>query len=324
MQSLHGDDVETCGFDVRYNFSSNVAQPQHQSRYVHALNQLALHKYPHPTPLQTMLAKQHSLLPEQLLLTNGASEAIYLIAQLYQRSHSHIITPTFVEYERACMVNQHKMSFASTWQPSDLLWLCNPNNPDGSVSSVADISRWLSAHPEQTLIIDQSYAYQLPELDATALLEQFDNLLIINSLTKSLAIPALRLGYVMANKGVIKKLAERQPSWSVNGAALAVAGHALAQPDQAPSTEPSSTLQKAIAALPGVQVRPSPTSYFLFQTHIPATQLKQKLGQGFGILVRDASNIRGCSKHCVRVCSQGEQANQALVSALAEILAVQS
>lgn len=320
MQSLHGDDVETCGFNVQYNFSSNVVQASDVSASLQTLANLTLHQYPNPLPLQRQLAEQHRLSTEQLLLTNGASEAIYLLAQLYQGCHSHIVTPTFVEYERACTVHQHQLSYSPAHQDSDLLWLCNPNNPDGKVTPVAQIENWLQHHPKQLIIIDQSYGYQLPELDAAKLLAKYDHLLIICSLTKSLAIPALRLGYVMGSAAIIKQLAARQPSWSVNSAALAVANQALSKKDQDMPLMGSSHLQQAIAALPSVQVTPSPTQYFLFRTPIPAAQLKQKLGQGFGILVRDASNIRGCSPFCVRVCSQNRQADQALVNALSTIL----
>lgn len=317
MSALHGDDLHHCGFDVRYNFSSNVSQPAAPDNLRQVLNDTCLHQYPDTDKLTRVLAASVALAPEQLLLCNGASEAIYLLAQCFNRHSSHIVTPTFCEYELASLANQHSLSFSPALADSQVLWLCNPNNPDGKEWSPSTLRQWLSEHPKQWLVVDESYGYQRPELSMLPWLNQHPNLIVINSLTKAFAIPALRLGYLAAPTHIISKVAQLQPPWPVNSMALA-AGLALV--DQAPSWHDSQVLQQALARLPGVSVQASRLSFFCFSTPILASEIKQMLGRQYAILVRDASNIRGCTPYTLRVCSQGPQMDQVIVQALSEVL----
>ncbi|WP_119393320.1 aminotransferase class I/II-fold pyridoxal phosphate-dependent enzyme [Salinibius halmophilus] len=310
--ALHGDDIETCGFEVRYNFSSNVGPAPN----VQALLQSSplLSQYPQANKLKQKLCNKHSVAATQLLLCNGAAEAIYLLAQYFRGKHSHIITPTFCEYELACSANDHKLTYANSVQPCDVLWLCNPNNPTGKCYEPEQMMQWLT---DRWLVIDESYGYQQPQLSIVGAVSDDENLVIVRSLTKELAIAGLRIGYILAPAPVIKALQRLQPPWPVNSIALHCAEQLLDQPVQACSSQ---WLQQQLAQIPGVTVHPSKLSYFVFTTPIAAPRLKQLLGQKFGTLVRDASNIRGCSPYCVRVCSQGQEADQYLVDSLTSTL----
>lgn len=313
ITAKHGDDIGQCGFTVRHNFSSNVGTPAKLDPNL--LVQVALHQYPDEQPLRARIARHHQVSCDQVLLCNGASEGIYLLARLFAGCHSEILTPTFMEYEWACQANHHRLNFANSASDSDVLWLCQPNNPTGHCYDLPLVRQWL-AKASRWVIVDESYAYQLPHTSVSDWLNTHNNLIIIRSLTKSMAIPALRLGYVLAPADIIQQLAAYQPPWPVNSMALACAQSLWTQP---PCVHDSQALQQQMAAIEGIDVTPSATSFFLWQTPWPSAQVKQALGQRYGILVRDASNIRGCSERCLRVASQGPAIDQVLLDAVTEL-----
>jgi len=114
MLDGHGDDIFQYGDKLKMNFSSNVYSGADLSGLKDYLMQHfdVVGHYPEPEPheLERLLAA-HLKVPENtLLVTNGAVEAIYLIAQLYKGWASVIPQPTFNEYADACRAFGHLIS----------------------------------------------------------------------------------------------------------------------------------------------------------------------------------------------------------------------
>ena len=109
----HGDDLHTCGQTIRANFSSNIfattdlsALQQHLSAHLSVIGH-----YPEPEPyaLESLWADSLGLLPAEICVTNGATEAIYLTAQAFRGATSYIRQPTFSEYADACRMHGHSV-----------------------------------------------------------------------------------------------------------------------------------------------------------------------------------------------------------------------
>ena len=141
----HGDDIYKYE-GIRMNFSSNI--------YAHAdLSELeahlghcmhVIHSYPEPSPhsLERMIADKYGIDADEVLVTSGATEAIYLIAQAFRnRKTYHVIKPTFAEYEEACHIFDYEEN-----RKGALCWLCNPNNPQGMVISVGKVKEIARSH----------------------------------------------------------------------------------------------------------------------------------------------------------------------------------
>ncbi len=157
MLKGHGDDIYGCKQEIVSNFSSNMlyggqnfsALQNHLCACIHSI-----HSYPEPDAhsLVESLAEKNGIQPSGILVTNGAVDAIYLIAQAFGGKKSSIITPTFSEYEDACRINRHQLSFASSLsqagKDSELIWLCNPNNPDGNAYHKHYLDKFISGHPD--------------------------------------------------------------------------------------------------------------------------------------------------------------------------------
>ena len=112
MLSGHGDDIYKYK-DIRINFSSNVYNHFcHDGLYAHLASRMdCIRNYPPPTPseLEKEIASLHGISPDEVIVTNGATEAIYLIAQAFANATSQILQPTFTEYEDACKQYKHKI-----------------------------------------------------------------------------------------------------------------------------------------------------------------------------------------------------------------------
>ena len=209
MTEGHGDDIYRYD-DIRINFSSNVYTHADLSKLEEHLREMVgmIRNYPEPEPfsLEAVIARKYDIPTECVLVTSGATEAIYLIARtfaLQQESFSaSILHPTFSEYEDACRMYGIPTLPDNDANTHSILWLCNPNNPTGTVVTPETIRQY--ARQFDYVVVDQSYedytqAPMLTPLDVVS----SDNILQLHSLTKTYAIPGLRIGYIIAPSHLI-------------------------------------------------------------------------------------------------------------------------
>lgn len=330
----HGDDGYRYGRTLRANFSANV-RPGGVPLALgdHLRTQLdCAGTYPEVAAesLTTLLAAQHRVTPRQVLVTNGAVAAIYLVAQAWRGVRSVVVGPTFSEYADAAQLEQHEVMWisredfvAERFGDTTLVWLCNPNNPTGEVFSRDTLLEMIDRHPAVQFVVDLAYA----DFCATAPLCAADtatrtNLVLLHSLTKNFGIPGLRLGYLAAAEPTRARVARAASPWAVNALALAAGEFCLRHPAEValPRDEllaETARLRAAIAAVPGLRPWPTATTFFLVElARGNAPQLKNWLVREHGLLVRDASNFNGLAVPCVRVATQTAEQNEWLTEAL--------
>lgn len=333
MINGHGDDTYRQERKITSNFSSNIYGRQDLSALRdHLCSRIQMiHSYPEPDAysLVELLAKKSDIKPSDIIVTNGAVEAIYLIAQTFRGKKSCIITPTFSEYEDACRINEHTLSFAASLSQTDknaeLVWLCNPNNPSGSVYHKPYLDKFISMHPDICFVIDQSYEaftdkqYTFTSSETLA----YKNVILLHSMTKSYAIPGLRLGYITACDELTKNIEVFGMPWSVNQLAIE-AGKYLLKEDQinfdlAAYLAETNRLMTELDAIEGLVVLPTNTHFFLCELiNRKAADLKQHLIDKYGILIRDAANFRGLDECYFRIATQSPDENDLLVKAIKE------
>ena len=265
-----------------------------------------------------------------VMVTNGANEAIYLIAQLYRGWASVIPQPTYTEYADACRMFDHIISYESTDElnilPEDrIYWICNPDNPTGNVMLKSLLAYVIKKHPRYLHVIDQSYAdYTLqPMLKPKELLDCY-NVMILHSLSKKYCIPGLRLGYMTASPIIIERLRDIRQPWTVNTLAIE-AGKWLIKndpkviPDIKDYIAEAQRLHDELQAIDGIMVMDTKTHYMLVNIDwTTSLELKNWLIENHGILIRDASNFHGLDAHCFRVAAQSPEENDALINAIKE------
>ena len=316
----HGDDLYRYN-NIKMNFSSNIYNGTDLSAldaYM-CTRMAAIRSYPEPSAasLEQMIAHHSGISPDEVLVTSGAVDAIYLIAQAYrQEGTCHIMQPTFREYEDACRVFGYQEREDGT-----LCWLCNPNNPTGDVMSVDEVLALAERH--RLLIVDQSYEdYTMAPLLQAADVVGHDNIILLHSMTKRYAVPGLRLGYVTASSGIISRLREQYRPWAINALSLA-AGKWLVRrgetaiPDLPSYLAETQRLRAMLNKIDGIENLDTQTNFFLCTIRqATAGELKEYLAREHGILIRDASNFTGLTQHHFRIATQSPVENDALVAAI--------
>jgi threonine-phosphate decarboxylase len=336
----HGDDAYSQTHRIRDDFSSNIRPDGPPVELIDHLRARlpAVARYPEPDAgaVRRQLAAAHQVSATQVLVTAGATAAIYLAAQAHRARASLILTPAFSEYEDACRLHDHELAFCArdrffagpagcldaAPRPA-LLWLCNPDNPTGHAAPRDELLALIDAHPRTLFVIDQSYAdfCPLPAILAADAAAR-ENLLLIHSLTKTLGIPGLRIGHVFASEANIAALARHLQPWAVNTLALEAAAFCLAHrgllalPLETWLAH-SRALARAIADIDGFTPLPAATPFFLVELARGASAaLKRHLVEKHGILIRDAANFRGLTSRHIRLSPRSPWQNHRLVQAL--------
>lgn len=326
MITGHGDDIH--GYEgIRMNFSSNI--------YAHAdITPLVEHlrsdmgkicNYPEPEALtlEAKIAEKEGVDAECVIVTNGATEAIYLAAEACRNlglSHHHIIQPTFAEYEDACR-NAGLLIQADADEDTDAVWICNPNNPTGECIDTEGIL--MLAKEYGTLIIDQSYEnITLCQMMTARKAVDAGNIIQIHSMTKTCAIPGLRLGYIVTSRRYAKAIRKCMRPWSVNALAIS-AGHYILDNDFKAIKDIEEYLSEAqrlrdeLDAIEGVSVMPTDTNFMLCELSVgTAAELKDRLAKEHGILIRNASNFRTLTPRHFRIAAQSKEENDTLINAI--------
>ena len=295
----HGDDAYKYGQKIRINFSSNVYNHvNHNGLREHLYHRMeSIRSYPEPEPYSLEQALAHSLHlsdGKEVCVTNGATEAIYLIAQTFRGNNSAI-----------------------------LIWICNPNNPTGSVLDKDVLKAFIEKHTECCFVIDQSYEFfTLKPLLSAREAAGYPNVILLHSMTKRFAVPGLRLGFMTANQILLREIRLQRMPWSVNQLAIE-AGHYLLRHageyhvDISLLLKEKDRLAEALLAIGGMEVWASDTHYMLVQLRMGrAAALKEYLAGECGILIRDASNFEGLNEHFFRIATQTPEENDKLVESI--------
>jgi L-threonine-O-3-phosphate decarboxylase len=306
-----------------------------------ALADIALERYPDREALALCraLADRIGVGTEQILAGNGTAELLWLVALAFLRPQDRvlIVGPTFGEYKRvAALMGAHvtawnarpEQGFAP--EPEQvaraleclsprLVFLCNPNNPTGSVLPPEQIAAWAKAQPETLFVVDEAYLAFAPGM-RSALGIDADNILVLRSMTKDYALAGLRLGYAAGPRRAITGLERVRPAWNVNALAQAAGLAALA--DEAhlrASLEALRAAKKALlVGLKRLGWAPLPSEVHFFIMPVGEGQAFRHALLRQGILVRDCASF-GLPAY-VRIATRRPEESARLLAALAKRL----
>lgn len=305
-----------------------------------------IHHYPEPDAgsLKIELARYLEVESEQVVLGNGGSELIYLLARIFYKGRVLLLAPCFSEYGKG-LLNvriEHFLldeeegfklpvkSFCLNLEQNDLIFIGNPNNPTGNLFERGELLEVVeqAARKGATVIIDEAFLDFVG--DARKSLRdrvlQDRNLLIVGSLTKFFAIPGLRLGYSIAHPQTAAIMEKLLPAWRINSLALAAARASLS--DQAYIEDTVRTVQSEREFLEreltesGCTVYPGVSNFLLVRTKIKegasAREIQEQLGPR-GILIRICDNFVNLSPHHFRIAVKSRTENLKLLEALREV-----
>ncbi len=304
-----------------------------------------LNRYPEirPERLRSALSSRFGCAPEQLLVTRGTSEAIDLLIRAFCRAgEDHIVTtaPTFSMYQHYARVqnaaireipgrrsDDFAVSAPSILEASDerskLIFVCSPNNPTGTSVPRDTLTQILDGRGERSIVVvDEAYIEFSGQPSAVELLDGYDNLVVLRTLSKALAFAGARCGAVMGPPPVINILNAIQAPYALSTPVVECVEDALDEKWLADAAQhiadivgERERIANALASMAFVtHVWPSDANFLL----VAVTDAKAVLERcrADGVLLR---YFGGDLKDCVRISIGSPAENDRLLDSLGEL-----
>lgn len=286
--------------------------------------------YPDEREATAALAALHARKPEEIVTTNGAAQALWLLPAALRPTLAACVHPGFTEGEAALrahgvpvvrVLRRPEDGFAldpgHVPADADLVLVGNPASPTGTLDPAAALLALRRAG--RVLVIDEAFMDLVPGEPASLVREALADVIVVRSLTKSLAIPGLRAGYAVAPDALAERLRAVRPPWSANALALAALAAAARRPQemvaaaQRAATEGEDLAQR-LASIDGVRTWPASANFRLVQ--VPDGPRVVAALCDRGIAVRPAGSFPGLGADHLRITARGPAENARLAAAL--------
>ncbi|HXP64421.1 MAG TPA: histidinol-phosphate transaminase [Steroidobacteraceae bacterium] len=219
-----------------------------------------LNRYPEPQPraLIERMADLYGVLPEQLLCSRGADEAIDILSRVYLRAGTDAILqfgPTFGMYQVAARIQGAEVielplsrddgwridpqRLLDAWHPAiKLIYLCSPNNPTANLLEETALEAVCTALDGKAIIvIDEAYVEWSSRASLARWLGRFETLAILRTLSKAHALAGARVGALLASSQLIQLARKVIPPYALAQPAIEAALSALAPAELAASQQ---------------------------------------------------------------------------------------
>lgn len=282
---------------------------------------------------------------ECVVPANGSTE---IITRLCHLTHGPILTPIPTFSRWTDLPNElgiplhtikHDVRRKFRLEPAELisranelavkmLVISNPNNPTGAWFEAAEIEELVLSLPQvELIVIDESFLDFSGLESAVNLIPRAQNLVVVKSLGKSLGWHGVRLGYAAMNSRAAEQLRAELPYWNINGFAAYilktlpefknefVESLALVAQDR-------TYMLNQLEAIAGLRVFPSRANFLYVELpqNVPGRELRDRLLEQCGLMVRECSNKIGSSEQYLRLAVQTKPAVDLLVDALSREL----
>ncbi len=273
-------------------------------------------KYPDPdcSKLKKIISVRENVSAEKILFTNGINEAIFLLAAMFRNKRTGILQPCYTEYSRAFR-NAGNVFDIENAGNFEIFITANPNSPTGIYDK--NLAETIKKFPRTLFMIDEAYMDFLVHDDYERLLN-FENAVLLRSLTKFFHLSGARIGYVIAEEKIIDGLKSFQPSWSVNAVAQALAEKFLNDREFYEKSKKFYKINapKFMDALrnSGFEISDSSVNFFLVKIKNDFETMKFLLKHG--IAVRHTRNFPSLDGDYIRVATRLPEENDFFVRTL--------
>lgn len=351
-------------YDFSINISPLGIPKKVMEALQNCVSEIEAYPDPFAEQLKEKVAEKRKIQKDTIVFGNGASELIYAIIRAVRPKRAWIPIPSFTEYERALQAYGTEIEFfllpekkdfvmgnefvkeifkrkekqnrdereysnftnntKKTDTLPDIIFICNPNNPNGKLIPVQVLKQLMEVCKEQRiyLVVDECFLELSGAFAQSIVSDTSENpyLFILDAFTKTYAMPGIRLGVgYSSNKSILENMQLQMPQWNVSSIAQLAGIKAL---------EEEGYIEKAVSMLEiernwmmeqlkglGCQVFHSDANYILFKSERDwkALLLKQ------GILIRDCNNYRGLQKGFYRVAVQTREKNEYLIQAMRQL-----
>lgn len=353
INSVHGADINSAAelygleADKIIDFSSNI-----NPFIVYSMDKIvvagvgSLQKYPDIKyrRLRKNIADYLGVDDSQVIPGNGATEIIYLLMRNLS-GRLAIINPTFSEYRKGAEIaGLSVVDFVMDWKKDfkldldeiyrrkdefDSIFICNPNNPDGSVREIKKLLEFAEKEGK-LLIVDETFiefADSEKYRSLVNMVEKSKNLFIIRAVTKFFGIPGIRLGYgISSNRELLQKMYDEKEPWTINSFADSASDFIFKEEEYIRKSKEYFSKERVcmineINKIDGIKAFNSDANFILVRfENRNVLDVKENLLKRAGLLIRDASNFIGLDSSFARVAIKNHEQNTVLVDALRSVL----
>lgn len=293
-------------------------------------------RYPDPrqSELKEIISQIKGIPAQQIFVGNGSDEAIDLCLRIFCEPRTDnivTITPTYGMYRVAADINNVEVRevqlnddftlptdkiLASCDKNTKLIFLCSPNNPTGNSFSIEDVRR-LTECFSGIVVIDEAYIDFSSHQSATMMLDEYENLIVLQTLSKAYGLAALRMGLAFAQKDIIDIFSNVKYPYNINSAGMERAKELLKRDVKAEISlliSERERLSHRLAEIEGIKhVYPSDANFLLVKSDNARLLYERLIKEN--IIVRDRSQVKGC-EGCLRITVGTPQENNRLLEAL--------
>lgn len=323
----------SCARDEFKGMDAHVFLDANENPYNDPIN-----RYPDPLQekLKERLAPLKGVRPSQIFLGNGSDEAIDLVYRIFcnpKVDNVVAIAPTYGMYKVCADINNveyRSVQLSEDWQidtkalldacdaNTKVIWICSPNNPTGNDFPRETIHKVLVEF-EGIVVVDEAYCDFSANQPFRSLLDNYPNLIVLNTFSKAWASAAIRLGMAFASEEIIGLFNKVKYPYNVNlltqEKALDLLGDFAAIDGWlAQIKREREHVLPALAELPIVQkVFPTDANFVLVRVTDANAIYRYLIEQG--IVVRNRTRVQLC-KDCLRITIGTRQENNELLGAL--------
>jgi histidinol-phosphate/aromatic aminotransferase/cobyric acid decarboxylase-like protein len=294
----------------------------------------AAERYPDERSAAAALAARHGREPEEIVPTNGAAEALWLLPAALRPSLAAVIHPAFTEAEAALRAagialgrvqrdpdRDFELDPRAVPEAPDLVIVGNPASPSATLSG-ADAVLALR-RPGRVVVVDEAFMELVPGEPGSLAREPLHDVIVVRSITKALGIPGLRAGYAIAAPPLAARLRSVRPPWAANALALAALEAAAEHPHELAQIAERAAADRAdlaarLVAIDGLRVWPGVANFCLVEVGDGPRVIAALRDRN--IAVRPAASFPGLGPGHIRVTARAPDQNAQLAQALAEAL----
>ena len=307
----------------------------------------SINRYPESQlhELVSEIAKYSGVKDSQVIIGgDGADEIIDVLAKTFIDDGDEFIVPlpSYMYYEYLLKqygarpvyakwnLDENKLDvdsiFDSITPKTKMIFLCSPNNPTGTLIDKEVLTEIASRNPEVLIVIDEAY-FEYSEVTNKDLINDYDNIFIIRTMSKVLGLAGMRIGYGLACEEIIEYMHRIKPVFSLTRLSFVAALNTFRDRDYIEESirkgiESREYLYEEVSKIDGLNVFPSKSNFMLIRvkdTGFTASELALELMKK-GIIVRDCTSFKGLDEYWIRISICTLEEDEKFIKILKEVL----
>ncbi|MCR5665285.1 MAG: aminotransferase class I/II-fold pyridoxal phosphate-dependent enzyme [Eubacterium sp.] len=341
---IHGGDIYTNEDMLDFSANINFCGMPSSVREAAIKGVMESENYPQPQAhrLCERIGETYHLNKERVICGNGAAELLFAMAHAIKPKRALLYEPSFFEYEQSlsscnCEIEFYDLPIEHNFQMQedyleritddiDMIFLCNPNNPTGALTSKSMLLQILDKCKAMDvwMIVDECFLDFVAETESYSLIGEvlkYKKLVILKAFTKTFAMPGLRLGFLLSgSEQLVAEMKKQLQPWNISLPAMYAGEAALRETEYVAYSSKKIAQQREFLCEQlsnlGLQVYEPSANYIFFKG---PKGLASKLKKHH-ILIRDCSNYRNLTDGFYRIAVRTKGENERLIRALKEII----